>query len=78
MCGCWSWAVIADLAEEPLGADRGGDLRVEHLDRDLPLVAAVAREVDERHAPAAELPLDDVAVAEDLLDLIEEIAHAGR
>ncbi len=66
-----------DLAQEPLGADRGGDLRIEHLDRDLALVAAVARQVDERHTPAADLPLDDVAVAEDLLDLVEEIAHAG-
>jgi hypothetical protein len=62
MCGCWSCAVI----------------RIEHLDGDLALVAAVAGQVDERHTPATQLPLDDVAVAEDLLDLVEEIAHAGR
>ncbi len=66
-----------DLAEKSLGADRGGDLGIEHLDGDLPLVAAVAREVDERHAPATDFPLHDVAVAQDLLDLVEEITHAG-
>ena len=68
----------ADLAQESLGADRGGDVGIEHLDGDLPLVAAVPREVDVRHAAAAELPLDDVAVAEGLLDVVEEIGHAGR
>jgi hypothetical protein len=67
-----------DLAQKPLGADRGGDLRIEHLDGDLPLVAAVSREVDERHTPASDLPLDDVTVAKDLLDLVEEFSHAGR
>ena len=77
MCGCWSWAVIRISRRKRSAPDGGGDLRIEHLDRDLPLVAAVAREEDERHAPATDLPLDDVAVAEDLLDLVEEIAHAG-
>ena len=67
----------ADLAEEPLRADGGGDLGIEHLDRDRALVAPVVREVDECHAPAADLPIDDVPVAEELLDLVEEFAHAG-
>jgi hypothetical protein len=66
-----------DLAEKAFGADRGGDLRIEHLDGDLPLVAAVARQVYERHAPATDFPLHDVAVAQDLLDLVEEFTHAG-
>ena len=42
-----------------------------------PLVAPVVREVHVRHAAAAELAVDDVAFTENLLDLIEEIAHAG-
>ena len=41
-----------DLLEEPLGAEHGGELRVQHLDRDVAVVAQVAREVDRRHAAA--------------------------
>ena len=67
-----------DLAEESLGADRRGDVRVEHLDRDSALVAPIVREVDVRHAAPTQLAVDDVAFTENLLDLIEEIAHAGR
>ncbi len=67
-----------DLAEEALGPDSGGDVGVEHLDRDRPLVASIVREVHVRHASAAELAVDDVAFTENLLDLIEESAHAGR
>ncbi len=66
-----------DLAKEPLGPDRGGDLGIEHLDGDLALVAAIPGEKDIGHAAATDLTLYDVAVAQDLLDLIEEIAHAG-
>ncbi len=51
-----------DLAEKALGAHRGGELGVEHLDRDRPVVLEVAGEPDGGHAPAAELALERVAV----------------
>ena len=53
-----------DLALEPLGAEGGGELGVEHLERDRPVVPEVAREIDRGHAPAAELALERVAVAQ--------------
>ena len=53
-----------DLGEEPLGADDGGELRAQHLDRDLAIVLQVLGEIDGRHAAGAELALDAVAVGE--------------
>ena len=53
-----------DLAEESIRADHRGELRLEHLDRDLAIVLEVVREVDRRHAALAELSLDLVAVGE--------------
>ena len=53
-----------DLALEALGAERGGQLGVEHLERDRPVVAEVVGEVDRGHAAAPELALDAVAVGQ--------------
>ena len=68
----------ADLAQESLGAHGRRDVGIQHLDGHLALVAAVPRQIHVRHAATAQLPLDDVAVAEGLLDVVEEIGHAGR
>ena len=54
----------ADLAQEALGAERGGELGVEHLERDRAVVLEVVREIDRGHAAAAELALEHVAVTE--------------
>ena len=54
----------ADLLEEPLGADGGGELLAQHLDRDVAIVPHVAREVHGGHAAAPELALDLVAARE--------------
>ena len=35
-----------DLGQEPLGAERGGEIGVQHLDRDVAIVAEVVREID--------------------------------
>ena len=51
-----------DLAEEPLGAERVGELGVEDLDRHRAVVLEIVREVDGGHAALAQLPLDAVAV----------------
>ena len=53
-----------DLAEEALGAERGGELGMEHLERDRAVVPEVLGQVDGGHAAAAELALDAVAVGE--------------
>ena len=50
-----------DLGQEPLGADDGSQLRLEHLQRDLPLVLQVVREIDGGHPALTEFALDAVA-----------------
>ena len=44
-----------DLDDEPLGAEHGGELRLENFDRDFAIVLEVVREVHRRHAAGAEL-----------------------
>ena len=53
-----------DLAEEPLGAEAGGQLGAHELDGDRALVPEVAGAVDRGHPALAELLLDLVAVTE--------------
>ena len=53
-----------DLAQEPLGADDGGQLGPQHLERHLAVVLQVLGQVHRGHAARAELPLDAVAVGE--------------
>ncbi len=53
-----------DLAEEPLGPERGGQLGPQHLHRDLAVVLDVLGEVHGGHAALPELALEPVAVAE--------------
>ena len=53
-----------DFALEPLGAERGGDLGVEHLERHRPIVLEVVGEEDRGHPATAKLSLDTVAVTE--------------
>ena len=53
-----------DLHHEPLGAEHGGELGLQDLERDLAVVLEVLGEVDGGHAALAELALDAVAVGE--------------
>ena len=53
-----------DLGEEPLGAERGGEILMQDFDGDAALVFEIAREVDGGHPALPELPLDAVAVGE--------------
>ena len=53
-----------DLGQKPLGADDGGELGAQDLDRDLAVVLQILGEVHRGHAARAELPLDAVAVGE--------------
>ena len=54
----------ADLTQKSLGAQRGGDLRPQYLDRDFAAVLFFFGEIDRRHATAAQLALDGVAIGE--------------
>lgn len=60
-----------DLVQEAPSAEERPDVRPQHLDRDLALMFALAREVHGRCATAAELPLDGVALAQQCLQLRE-------
>ena len=51
-----------DLALVALGTERGGELRVEHLEGHRPVVLEVLGEEDRGHAAAAELALEGVPV----------------
>ena len=53
-----------DFPEEPLGAERGGDLGAEHLDGDGAAVPEIAREVHGGHAAVSQLALEGVAVGQ--------------
>ena len=73
MCGCCSRAASRISRRNRSGPSDGGELGVEHLERDRPVVLEVAREVHRGHAPAAELALDRVAVAQ----TFRGVARAG-
>lgn len=57
----------ADLLQESLWTKRGGDLRVQHLERDGPIVSQIVRGVYDGHPAAANLALESVASGEGLL-----------
>src|SRR5439155_1473689 len=66
-----------DLAQEPVAADRRGELRPEHFDRHVPIVLPVVGEVDVGHAPGADLPIELIAVRERGPQAINLVHHAG-
>ena len=64
-----------DFAEEALAAERGGELRAEHLECHEAAVAEVFRQVHGGHAAGPDLPLDAVAVGEGRGEAGEGVAH---
>ena len=76
MCGWVSRGGEVDLAEEPLAAERLGEVLAQDLDGDVAVVLEVAREVDGRHAAGAELALDAVVGGERRRQVRH--GHAGR
>ena len=66
-----------DLALEPVGADGGCQLGVQHLERDRVPVHDVPRQHHARHAAAAEVAVERVAGGEGLLDLRAELGLHG-
>ena len=59
-----------DLAEEPLGADRGREVGPEDLEGDLAVVAEVLGQEHDGHAALTELALEAVAAGETALELL--------
>ena len=66
-----------DLRQEPLGADDGGQLRAQELERDLAVVPEILREVHRRHPAGADLDFDPVAVGQRVLEAAEQLGHGG-
>ena len=50
-----------DLGKEPLSTDDCGQLRLEHLECDLPLVLEIVSQVHRSHPALTDLTLDAVA-----------------
>ena len=66
-----------DLDDEPLGAEDRGELRLEDLERDLPVVLQVAGQVDRGHPTPAELTLDPVPIGQSGGDRRGAIYHGS-
>ena len=64
-----------DLGQEPLGADHGGELGAQHLERHAAIVADVLRQVDGRHAAGADLTVQAIAVRQGGLEPAEQFGH---
>ena len=74
MWGCCSRAASRISRWKRSGPSVGGQLGVQHLEGDRPVVPEVLREVDRRHAAAPELALDRVAAGQRALQLLAK-AH---
>jgi hypothetical protein len=66
-----------DLALEALGAERLGQLRMQHLERHRPLVPEVMGQKYGGHAAPSQLAIELVSVSQAALELIAEVCHVG-
>ena len=64
-----------DFPEKPFRAEHFGDPALEHLERDHPVVAEVAPEIDDGHSAVADLPLDRIAALKSRLKAVMQIEH---
>jgi hypothetical protein len=71
----WVEGPKADLGQEPLRPDHRRQLGPEDLERHLPVVADVFRQVDRGHAAGADLAVDPVAVGQGGLEPAEKFGH---
>src|SRR5687767_6168004 len=65
-----------DLSQKSLGAERGGELGAQDLDRDAAFVFQVAGEIDRGHAAAPEHVVHRVAVGKRSRQAVERLEHA--
>ena len=64
-----------DFAQEAMGSERGGEFRVQDLDRHLAVVLQVFREKHGGHAAATDLRVDPVAIGKRRADLLKQFGH---
>ena len=64
-----------DLGQEALGADHGGELGAQDLERDAAVVPDVLGEIDRGHAAGADLAVEAVAVRQGGLEPAEQFGH---
>ena len=64
-----------DFAEKPLGAQRMGEIGAQDLQGHQALVLVIARQVHNRHSPAAELSLQSVATTEGVREAGLKVVH---
>src|SRR5690606_7523374 len=64
-----------DFAKEPVDTDAPGELRPEHLERDLPAVPFVVGDEDDGHASAPDLTVDAVPAREGRAETLEQVLH---
>jgi hypothetical protein len=57
-----------DLALEPIRAETGRELRVEHLEGYGSIMPEIVRQIDGRHPPAAKLALEAIPVGQPRLE----------
>ncbi len=67
----------ADFAEESLGAERRGQLGLEHLDRDVAIVLEVVRPIDIGHTAAPDLTVERITVRKRGPQAVNLIHHGG-
>ena len=67
----------ADFAEEPLGAERRGQLGPQDLDRDVAIVLEVVRSVDIGHPAAPDLTVERITVRERGPQAVNLVHHGG-
>ena len=67
----------SDLALEPLAAERRGELRHEHLDRDFAIVLDVVREIDGGHSATTKLADNIVLTLERSLQPGQDVRCCG-
>jgi hypothetical protein len=65
----------SDLVDEPVGADSRDDFGLHDLQRNLPIMADVLRQVDCRHTARSQLAFDAVAVGERCGQLLGRHRH---
>jgi len=65
------------LAQEPLLPHGGGQVGIEDLHRDLPVVPEVVGQVDRGHSARAEDVPDGVAVGQSASEIPQDVSHPG-
>ena len=67
-----------DLAQEPPGPNRGCELRLQRLDRDLATMYQILGEIDDGHAAGAKLAFDAIAVGQRQRQRFEVIGRSSE